>query len=644
MRFSKSLNIFLGAMLASSPIFALRDLDADMKVAFWGNSKFETFGASCANLLNNNIGYDEFFYNRHTIDWNSLITFGERDYGYPVAELKLTFRNKVNWADQSSGSQTSDSITKTLDAFNKSHNHFLPRLFPWMREASLEFSLGDALGLSVENTHTFKLGAFPFELGRGIALGSAYAVGPYILGFYADGTVDQFAFGAKFTGDLLANKLSYDFYGAVLQNKSTSFSQTGEKIFAQEYGHQTDSQRGFGKVNYLVAGRTIWTVFETPKNDKLTFEPYWLYNNDPEQKLEFVGDAKSHLGTIGFASEFVAGNFECGFDSAINFGYQAIKGWDRNQIELRNINGQVILVNNKVVDQNGNNIVFVPKSNAQKIINNAVQSSDENGQFIGQVPGGVGIMPGPLSLFNGPNRFRGRQDPAYFNTYKGLMWVGDAAYSFYNKQLQVAFTAGLATGTNVDPNNIPLDTDFNGFLGLQETYSGKRVKSVFLLGGAGRLRRPVSGPDDDQAPNQFGQGISGFSNLGLVGAGFTWKPKTTTSRFTINPNVLAYWEYAPSRKFDAKTQTQLEEQSRPFLGTEVDLIMNWFILDNLKMFSAGSVFFPGGHYTDIKGRPLDAEQRALLNRLNDVGFDPGNIPNQGDSIAFTFNVGLDLSF
>ena len=69
-------------------------------------------------------------------------------------------------------------------------------------------------------------------------------------------------------------------------------------------------------------------------------EPYILYNHNPEQKVEFIGDAKSDLCTFGIAGEFELGNFECGFDTAFNFGKQTVYGWDRNIIKLENKGGQ----------------------------------------------------------------------------------------------------------------------------------------------------------------------------------------------------------------------------------------------------------------------------------------------------------------
>ena len=64
------------------------------------------------------------------------------------------------------------------------------------------------LHLGFESNHSFTVGAFPFELGRGISLGAAYAIGPGPLGFYSDGMIDQFAFGFKFSGEIVPDVLN----------------------------------------------------------------------------------------------------------------------------------------------------------------------------------------------------------------------------------------------------------------------------------------------------------------------------------------------------------------------------------------------------------------------------------------------------
>jgi hypothetical protein len=611
---------------------------SDFEFSFWGMLRPETFFGKNISLLNNNNPNDMLWYNRHTLDVNFNILYGQECYGCPVVEFMSTFRNKAIWGVPTSIASTTDATVKLLDTVFGEHRHTLPRLFPWMRELWMEFSINEALDLDFANVHRFKIGAFPFELGRGIALGSAYAVGPDILGFYNESIIDQFAFGAKFSGTII-NCLNYDLYGAILHNKSSSLSDTAEKVLGQQFGMRDFPQRGFGKVNYLVASRFNWLVFDTPKAGRLSVEPYALYNNDPLQEVEFREDASSKLATFGIASEFITPCFEFGFDCAFNVGSQRVKGWDRNKAKAENNGGLFAQVNSNVVDQDGNKIPFIPGSPAQKIINCAPQDASQNGRQIGVFPDGVGYLIGPITLFNDARRFRN----PYTNSFQGMMCVGDAGWWIYKKELQIAVTAGYTTGDR-DPNSEVIDGDFAGFIGLQELYSGKRVKSAFVLGGAGKLQRPLSGPENDFSLNEFPQTINGFTNLALVGAGLHWRPVSPSRRVYINPNVLAFWEPVPGKKFDPIKGEELQQSSRSFMGIEANLFGSLYFFDNLKFYFVGSAFFPGGHFTDIKGKPLNEEQQKVLDRL-DVNADfLSEIPNIGDNIAWTINIGLELTF
>ncbi len=99
--------------------------------------------------------------------------------------------------------------------------------------------------------------------------------------------------------------------------------------------------RGFGKDNYLIAARLLWTAFDNDYGTA-TVEPYIMYNDDPEQRVEFAADSNSKLMTAGLACEYINNAFECGFDTAFNRGHQFVKPWDRNQIIMNNFNGQVV--------------------------------------------------------------------------------------------------------------------------------------------------------------------------------------------------------------------------------------------------------------------------------------------------------------
>ena len=534
---------YLLAVVAALPFFTADLLQAeirstynDLEYIISGVFKPETFYGKNTSNLNNDNDNDKVYVSKHVFDISANLLYGQKTYEKKIAEFYFQIRNKGVWGNPEGIASTTFADIKILDAIRGTHKHGFPRHVFWIRQLWLQFNINQAASLPFANNHTFTIGSFPFQLGRGIALGDAYAVGPEILGFWADSAVDQYAFGAKFSGDIFSKILSYDLYTAILQNNSTGLSDTEKKINAQEYGGITNPERGFGKINYIVAGRLNWNVFDNTWLGRMTLEPYGLYNNDPEQKIEFVGDATSKLGTVGLASEFYGNRFECGFDYAVNFGQQRVKGWDRNIVKESNKGGIVVLVNDNVTasytNLKGEEVVeqapYVPGSDAQKIINTTTRSEDQNGEIIDKNLAPYGYLTDvaitPIVLTNSQGRFG---DP-YTNKYKGWMFVADAAYSFGDKkEFWVAGAAGITSGDD-NPNFTTNDSSYDGFISLQEIYSGKRVRSVFLLGGAGKLKRLLSTPAsaDIQAPSTKAQAISGFTNLVFCGTALRWRPSS----------------------------------------------------------------------------------------------------------------------
>lgn len=618
-------NCCLISSAKSGDIATIKLLDFEYSVS--SMFKPETFYGKNINLLNNNNDADRIYFSRHTLDFTFDVLYGKKTYNDDVAEFSFTVRNRSIWGNPESIARTTEAETKILETVGRPHRHAIPRHIFWMREGWLLFDIGEALHLPFRNKHTFTTGAFPFELGRGISLGDAFAVGPEILGFYTDTVVDQYAFGGKFNGDILAHHLSYDLYTAILQNKSTSLSETARKILGQEFDRLKKPERGSGKINFLIAGRLNWEVFNNSKLGILSLEPYALFNSDPEQRVEFRGDASSKLGTIGFAGEYYGDKFEAGFDYALNLGQQRVKGWDRNQIEEENRGGMVALVNSRVRVGNpddGPKVLYDPESKAgaqvQKIIDETFRDESQNRKEIGSVDD-IG------NLFNTNNRFRN----PFTNRYEGWMFVIDASYWIYRQDLKLAATAGVASGDD-NPNFETKDGEFSGFISLQEIYSGKRVKSAFVLGGAGKLRRPLSTPTTIQAPSRFAQNVSGFTNLVFFGSSLTWEPKNWSKGLKVRPNILAYWEERSTGN------------ARTYLGTETNIFIDYYMFEQLKFFFVGSIFFPGTFYADRKGLPITARQEAELDRPDRTGFEEDRIPELGNDIAYTFNLGLTYEF
>ena len=647
----------------------------------------DTYYGKNIKLLNNCHPEDRVFYIKSTLDVN-----GDMAY-LNLVRSRFSLRSKATWGS-AEVIPTTTTPTKTLDSVGRDHKHHFPRHVLWMREAWLEFSLNESLGLkSLEKKQTLTLGAFPFSLGRGIALGDAYAVSPNYLGFYSDTAVDQYAFGIKLSGDIVDNRLSYDLYGAILDNRSNSLSKTGKKIRGQEYDKLTRQERGFGIINYVIAGRLNINAVDDKKHGKLNCEPYFLFNNDPEQTVEFRADAESKLGTIGFASEYTSDRFEFGFDTALNFGRQRVKGWDRNHIQPQNRNGGVELVNSHVyvnvdpLSDNAANItnwdaykvphistgVKITAPNAgrisgvgsasRKLINGAPRDEVNNGKSIGTVisydkdPNNPAAAETTSSLsdlttlpelitganqnqlFNAKDRFRN----PYENRYKGWMFVADIATFFSDRDFQIAGTVAYASGDH-DPNFVLKDCDYRGFIGLQELYAGKRVKSAFFLGSAGKVSRPLDIPETRRQPNRFSAVVSGFTNLALIGAGLTYEPKDWKKRFSINPNILLFWQPNPDKAFDLLTKSDLSQSSRSFLGVEFNLFFKKELMKNLTLFGITSVFVPGSHYEDVRGKPMNAEQWKILDRFDVTGYGEDMAPGLGTNISYTFNFGFEYKF
>lgn len=623
--------------------------DADCSYEFSGILKEEMFYGKNISLLNDFNDFDRILYWRHIFDVSLDIIYGANTFGHKAVELYGTMRNRGVWGNTKGIASTTSTSVKLSESVFGAHDHAIPRHVIWIRELWMQMDVGDLLHLALPTRQTFTLGAFKFELGRGISLGSAYAVGQQLLGFYSEDVIDQYAFGGKFSGFIIDPVLTYDLYAALLNNKCSSLGDNGEHVYGQEYGRLNSPERGFGKVNFLVAGRTIWSPLTNKGCGKLNIEPYWLYYNEPEQRVEFLGDAKTVLGTIGLASEYEGKSFAAGFDWALNLGYQDVKGWDRNTIGINDIKGSLIEVNSHVIYKESEN---APKKDDKKMpyiagkiqneINNTTRSEASNGKLIGQVN-----LPfysadndtKPVYMYNAKNRFR---DP-YTNKFDGWMFVVDGALKTEDDMFQIAAAAGIASGDE-NPNRGNHDGVYSGFVGIQEIYCGKRVKSAFLLGGAGKVKRPLSLPVHKRQ-GRFASTVSSFTNIRFTGWSINKKKTWQDERkFSFNPNMLFYWQDEPSPCFDIDAKKDTKGRADQFIGSEMNLFLDYWAMKNLKIYFVASVFIPGGHFDDIQGKPITAAQVKALDKFDRTGYNEEYVPNIGSDVAATYNFGIEYVF
>jgi len=608
----------------------------DSTLQFCSKYRLEGFYGKNTRFLNDdNEGLDQSIIPaRHTFDLGGFYEYGRGKYDYSLVTIKAVVRNKGIWGDPELIAPTDRSTVGVAGIQAGDHYHALNKHLLWVRELWIESNLNDMLGLSFYNSHTFTAGFFPFELGRGIALGDAYAMDPDFLGFYSPNAVDQYAPGLKFSGLLdYDGNVSYDLYVEIISNRSDNFTNINKKIRAQEYGHQFTPARGFGKINWLCAGRLQWHFRKNDSCD-LMLEPYVLFVDQREQRLEFLGDAESKLGTVGFAFELNASDVQLGFEFAQNLGRQRVFGWDRNESQLVLRDGSVVAVNSQVTainsvspDTAGQN-ALVTKAN-QAIITTSPRSQQLNGQQIDT-----------SNLKNSTTRFR---DP-YTNTFTGYMAVWDIMYSGFSG-VKLAATAGVATGgenPNKDMrqcNDSNEDSEYEGFVSLQEQYAGKLVRSAFLMSGSGKIPRILSFPAQglyDPFPEQTSQ----FTNLLFTGVALY----TDVGKWSLNPNVISYWQEHPSHLAAVAPQRTADGYASTWLGIEFNLFADVYLDNSIKLYSVSSVFLPGMHYFDLKGIPLNKDQKKFLDSATTTGPTTERVPVLGTNAAFTVNIGIEYKF
>ncbi|NCX96715.1 MAG: hypothetical protein EBX41_09995, partial [Chitinophagia bacterium] len=253
------------------------------------------------------------------------------------SKTKMSLRTRSTWGNDTSVFGTSIDTFKVGDAVTGAHSHSIGRMAPWVREGWFDFSVNEALGMQDHVQHRVKIGAFPFSLGRGISLGSAYNAIPGFLGFCASNIIDQFPFGYLVSGEIIQKKLSYNACIEILENFSDKFGRVNQIVYDNQFGEYgfPGGERGFGKINFIVATDLRWNLLDGSKGvGKLEVEPYIMYNHAPEQKIEFTADASSRLGTVGLCIDYSGGMFEFGVEVAQNLGSQNVRGWDRNGVEF----------------------------------------------------------------------------------------------------------------------------------------------------------------------------------------------------------------------------------------------------------------------------------------------------------------------
>ena len=501
------------------------------------------------------------------------------------------------------------------------------------------------LGLPFCHRHTLTAGAFFFEIGRGISLGAVYPSIPQALGFFIDAQIDQYATGARLSGDLIKDRLGYDIYGSILYNRAGSYETVQQSVRGQHFGYSNNTARGFGLINYVVASRLRWWPVQDGDFHRVYLEPYAIYNYNPEIKIDCIHDGISHLATFGLMGEAVFSSLEWGFEYGFNRGHLDSLGIDRDQCILADDEGTVVIEHSQVTDEKGDSV----RANAahKAPLAHAPHGEKHNDMPIkrSHVTNAHPLVP----LFNN-KKFRYR-NPATVR-YRGSFFVADASYIICKDIFKVSAALGVATGDE-DPRRalaqITKETkciDYNGFITLNESYAGKRVTSTLFFNGFGVFPRVLDLGLEGLSFDPNVLNVTGFTNLVYMGASADYHYKNTFRTWRLCPNLLFYWQENPSTFFEKKElkgkTDRVQHEPRfmdNFLGTELNLIAEYEAIKDLTFFCLSGIFIPGFHFRDIRGIPLNEAQARFINEKKGP-YEPvlGNDP------AYFFNFGCKYTF
>ena len=586
----KIINVFLLFMFSS-----MIDAGASIsKQSFKTTGKIvkEVFANKNMIYLNNNNSLDRAFRYRTTADGILLAMYGDNQKN-PLVDVKIAvrFRYDVGTPALIQTAPTAISICGAPVAVPPSS---IQKSTLWLRELFMKVSFDQN---PTEPLYYIKIGSFPYELGRGIALGSAYNSGGF-LGLDPRFSIDQFAPGSLFHADIIKGTLSGDLYYSLLSNPNTSYKDNKEVIRSHEITElPSDGTRGLNRQSWIVAGALFWKAINK-KSLKLNIDPYAYMHVSPDQKLEYPVDSDSQLYLIGTAIEFKSGRFECGLDTAFQGGKTKVKAWDRNYTKLVSDpdTAAVTVQYTKVYTDS----TLTTLANATAANESIVKSSDLNFNQNGQEIGTTG-------LYNAMDRFR----PGQRFFYHGYFFVFDMSYEIMEKQLKLCSDTGFVSGQLDDFNDVNslsleqrMNQNFDGFTPIQSVYSGKRIQHLVML-NTGVPRFTVQEPQVNLDQQHVRSRITGvatltdkFTNLAYTGISFECTPsKFADQKGMIKPVALYYW------MVDAPTLSDGSIASHA-LGTALSLEFMATIKECLDMGGYIGWMVPGPQYKQFAGIQL----------------------------------------
>jgi hypothetical protein len=566
------------------------------------------------------------FRNKLCIDL--MANYGKKKYGRSAADAFARLTNYGFWYDESHYTPFSND-TKAIN------------MLTYMEELWVNLHFGTFFD-AYDNWFSYKnhpvsvkMGYFPYMLGRGISFGDFPIHVPY-LGWdslkYDDA---RFNHPGVLIHGYINKNISYDLYYSKQSENSILLSKTWETINE----NRTDGRR---KWRGIAKDRDLWAAKMDFMHQKswgdLHLQPYMMYVDASELKIEVQGDSAARLGTVGLMCEFKRGRFSMNAEVAGQFGHQNVHAIDRNvQETIKNDAGLETVVHSHIFSANtesfavayGENKAPLAGTISDAVTVNAVAyrggfdtttnqwipSVTKNGDLLGSLAtvefNSAGSPVAHAYIFNSNVTGNARFRDGYRIDYRGFMGVVDMKYEFEDVPVSIAAAGAYISGDRY-PYNEEKDKRYRGFIPYGDyNYVGKYVYSQVLLEER-KLPRPV----DISYHFQYAfNNIEDMSNLAYLGSGVEFKPLKDKNKLMLRSNILWFWEAIDLKVWHNEEKMPYKE------GTNDTQVFNgavsWPKQDQIWRSDVVKTDYLGSNFYHTKGwKTKDDASRFLGTELN----------------------------
>lgn len=319
---------------------------ADIDLVFGGRTRQEGFYFDKPLTFRDD--YNDryrFIRSKYNIDMHTF--FGRRQFGEPVVRgmIRMTAFNVWDNFDvytpvvEEPVAFSPQSFLKKGELAEHHHDGTVTELF--MEDGWFEVNFDRLINASSQLPVSFRAGYFKHKVGRGVSLGTYFDGAINYMGWETPGNPGNntnSSPGLKLTlghTDDCAFELYYSKWRKRSHGPDFTREETRAKRLDVNEEEATAIQRGIHADRDLFSARIKYHHdFGPYSSAQFSAEPYLVYVNAPELKVEFDGDASARITTFGCMTEYKHNGWTLNVEAAFQAGTQTMHTIDRNHIVI----------------------------------------------------------------------------------------------------------------------------------------------------------------------------------------------------------------------------------------------------------------------------------------------------------------------